>query len=1036
MSILIIHLSDIHLKSESNVNIIMERVEKISGAVQRKVAGADTCFIVISGDVAFSGTPDQYEIATELIIRLKKALASSSPNLDLHVIVIPGNHDCDFENESEMRSFIFESGGLRNVESINKGVVNELTAVQGAFFQFASQVENEVPNNNINEGLSRLYYERHFTVNENCITFQCFNVAWMSQLHEPQGQMIFPIHLVEGNDNDSDIVVSIFHHPERWLESINSRSFREYIERTSDIIITGHEHYYDRYTKHTRLGTVNEYVEGAALQDSENPRVSGFNVIEIDLGAKKMQVVTYTWTKNIYKATEQGEWKTFERNLSLRSKGFNNNHKFNKWLLETGTPFSHRSQHALTLPDIFIYPDLDTLPLDKKRGETGFDLDIPTERVVSFVIEHPLLIVTGADQSGKTSMAKMLYREFLDRGLVPVIVNGANIKSTAREDIIKVVDREFTTQYDRSLIGGYQQLAQHQKVLMIDDFDHTSIKVREGHNLIIESIRKHYDRIIIFVGDLFQLAELAQGTDEESAFNAFRQVEIKEFGNQLRNRLISKWVMFDQDFTVDEASLEHQIQDYANKASTLLLRKTVPAYPVIILSMLQMFDLNQEVAADKGEFGYFYEAYIMQKLVQCKTPALAMSTIDGYITELAYQLFLNKSRIISLSELTDFTEKYRQKYSINVPQETMLKVLESAEILRQDGDGTYGFKHKFIYYYFVAKYIKGNIYKESEKRNLRRQVFEMSRRVYIEDFYFILMFLVYLTNDEKVIEQLLDNGKSFYEDYDPCDLDDHVRHINSLSADLPPLLLDDGDAKEHRDKYERERDHNEGLVRINKQDDVGNLDEERQLDEIMRLNVAFRTLQIMGQVLRNFPGVLTGEVKRNLAHESYLLGLRILKYMLVIIESDTEYFREFVTELIREFDNIKDPEELDKKTTRLMFQLQAGLGYSVIKKISQAVGSKHLKETYREVLTANNQISMQLIDTAIKLDHFISFPKKEVEGLQQLVEKNPFTYSILRRMVRDRFYLFSENWKLRQSICDLLEIRVNNPKMIESKNKR
>ncbi len=76
----------------------------------------------------------------------------------------------------------------------------------------------------------------------------------------------------------------------------------------------------------------------------------------------------------------------------------------------------------------------------------------------------------------------------------------------------------------------------------------------------------------------------------------------------------------------------------------------------------------------------------------------------------------------------------------------MLVVLEEAEILRRDGDGLYRFKHKFIYYYFVAKYIKGNLYKESEKVELRRQVSEMARRIYVEDFYFILMFLVYLTN--------------------------------------------------------------------------------------------------------------------------------------------------------------------------------------------------------------------------------------------------------------------------------------------------
>lgn len=168
---------------------------------------------MVSGDVAFSGLPDEYKLATEFITRLKKSLASSNPNVEIFVIVIPGNHDCDFRDESEMRRFIFESGGLRNVEGINEAVVRELTSAQNAFFQFSSQIESKSLTNNdepINVGMERLYYERHFSVAGYRITFQCFNAAWMSQLHEPQGQMVFPIHLVKSSETDSDLVIKAF----------------------------------------------------------------------------------------------------------------------------------------------------------------------------------------------------------------------------------------------------------------------------------------------------------------------------------------------------------------------------------------------------------------------------------------------------------------------------------------------------------------------------------------------------------------------------------------------------------------------------------------------------------------------------------------------------------------------------------------------------------------------------------------------------------------------------------------------------------
>ncbi len=644
MRILLLHLSDIHFQGDARSNKVLEHIEHISGVVERGAADSLACFIVISGDIAFSGKPQEYEIALDFITKLTKSIGDSHPALKVHVVAVPGNHDCDFAQESEMRKFVFKSGGLRNAEDINEAVVKELTAIQDSFFRFESTMGNEPEDKGVSySGLDRLYYERPFIVDGTYITFQCFNAAWMSQIPEPQGQMVYPLHLVKSGEKESDLVISVFHHPDRWLESNNSRPFREYVEQTSDVVMTGHEHSSDRFTKHNRLGAVSEYIEGGALQNPDNARASGFNLIELDLTSKKKKVISYELAKNSYKTDGRTEWKTFERNVSLRSKGFINNESFANWLIETGTPYSHRSQHALTLPDLFIFPDLDAVPLDKKQGEDELELEIPTERVVSFAIEHVLLLVTGADQAGKTSMAKMLYRELLDRGSVPVIVDGASIKSTNSDDLLKLVDRQVAAQYDNSVLARFEQLKPERKVLIIDDFDHTSIRSREGHNLIIDSLRRHYERIIIFVGDLFQLAELTQVSDEESAFNAFSHVEIKEFGHQLRNRLITKWVTFDRDFTVDETNLEHQIQEYAHKVSTLLLRKTVPAYPVIVLSMLQMFDLNQEVAADKGEFGYFYEAFIMQKMAKCKQPSIAMSTTDGYITERLIDCLLQRA---------------------------------------------------------------------------------------------------------------------------------------------------------------------------------------------------------------------------------------------------------------------------------------------------------------------------------------------------------------------------------------------------------
>jgi GTPase SAR1 family protein len=1034
MNILILHLSDIHFYTDRRKNKVLERANSIAAAVQRSAAGATACFIVISGDIAFSGEAAQYEQAAEFIKGLKGALAAAAPSLAVHVVVVPGNHDCNFSTQSGTRAFILDNIGLKEAETVNIDIVREMTSVQQGFFEFESSVQGP-DTEGVLEGVSRLFYVRRFDLGGYKISFHCMNLAWMSRMHEPQGQLIFPLQLVEWEEEEADLTVTVFHHPDRWLESSNSRPFREHIEHTSNLILTGHEHAADRATKRNRAGAVNEYVEGAVLQDSYDSWNSGFNLIAIDRLAKAVQVTTYILTRDGYRSEGASEWRPFEQTLQLRARRFVNNAQFAHTLAEPGLPLSHRSQQTLTLADIFIYPDLDGLPLDKKRDDGGIDLIIPGERVPTFVMENPLLIITGADQAGKTALSKMLYTNLLSRGQVPVLISGADLKSTKDNDLLKLLDRQFIRQYDEEQLKRYQQLARERRTLIVDDFDHTGIKSRDGHSAIINAMRWHFDRIIILASDLFQFAELAQVSETESALNLFRQVQIREMSNQLRYRLITKWVLFDRDPAISDQLIEHEIDDYANKMSTLVMRKTVPAYPIILLSMLQMFDLNQEVA-DKGEFGYFYESYIMQKLRQNRIHSIEMGTIVNFASHLAYRLFINKSRTINDAELTEFTRQYCKQFSMNFSQDNMLGVLERAEVLRRDVEQLYRFKHRFVYYYFVAKYFHLNMYREAAKNKLRKQINEMAGRIHVDDFYYILLFLVYLTNDEKIIARLGDNGTSFYAEHDPCDLDTHVQHINNVGGTLPPLSLDGTDARSNRDEYERRRDESEALQGRGLTDEAGDLADQQQLDELMKLNVAFRTLQIMGSVLRNFPGALQGDVKKKLALGSYRLGLRILKFILVIIEENAEYFKEVVAGLVKDTYQITDPEQLEKRTTGLMFELQASLGYGMVKKISQAVGSRHLKETYREVLTEDNTISVRTVDTAIKLDHFTNFPATEVIELHKDMKENHFALAILRTLVRDRFYLFTEERKLRQSICDQLGIQLNDPKMIEGKMKR
>lgn len=93
MKIALLHLSDIHLNNRKCIN--NENIKRIAVTLysERKV---DRVLILISGDIAFSGSSYEYTAAKyligTLISEIKKIFQWKSKN-KIVVICVPGNHD-------------------------------------------------------------------------------------------------------------------------------------------------------------------------------------------------------------------------------------------------------------------------------------------------------------------------------------------------------------------------------------------------------------------------------------------------------------------------------------------------------------------------------------------------------------------------------------------------------------------------------------------------------------------------------------------------------------------------------------------------------------------------------------------------------------------------------------------------------------------------------------------------------------------------------------------------------------------------------
>jgi hypothetical protein len=247
----------------------------------------------------------------------------------------------------------------------------------------------------------------------------------------------------------------------------------------------------------------------------------------------------------------------------------------------------------------------------------------------------------------------------------------------------------------------------------------------------------------------------------------------------------------------------------------------------------------------------------------------------------------------------------------------------------------------------------------------------------------------------------------------------------------------DDNIEAHREEYYKKADASEetGGVRITLDAKVTYSE---QLSDIHKANIAFKTLQVLGQILRSSAQVMEGDLKLEIATECYLLGLRTLRALLRLVEDNVDDLRLYFSALIKERAAFLDEEyeiteeKLLKWTDEGVIWLTQGCAFAVIKKISYAVGHHSLGETYERILESHGKnLGIAMSDLCVKLDHFYTVPEYEINIIRDRVVRNRFSYSVLRSIVIDHLYLRRIDVRVQQKLGSMFDIEnVTKPKLL------
>ena len=115
MELIITQLTDIHIKQESDLDILLQRTNSIVGAIFEVVRNVKETMLLIcvTGDIAFSGTEEQYILAEIFFDDIYEKILNRNHDIYIQFAFVPGNHDCDFKSkENKGRTTVIKSNEI------------------------------------------------------------------------------------------------------------------------------------------------------------------------------------------------------------------------------------------------------------------------------------------------------------------------------------------------------------------------------------------------------------------------------------------------------------------------------------------------------------------------------------------------------------------------------------------------------------------------------------------------------------------------------------------------------------------------------------------------------------------------------------------------------------------------------------------------------------------------------------------------------------------------------------------------------------
>jgi predicted phosphodiesterase len=281
-----LHLSDLHIRAGDQYDQDVALSSLLADLVAQVEQHQGFDLIFVTGDVAFSGQPEEYEIAGKFFRDLSSATAVPIDR----IYCVPGNHDVDRSRLTSFRTQSARSLCSREVVSQIIGNSKETELFTDRLVPYHDFLRSTFPWAKP-LALSSLSYTQTISVNGVRLAVLGLNSAWLAGSTDDKGRLVVGERQVRDaldKAGSPDFIVALVHHPFSWLAEFDESDVRGLLEARCDFLLYGHVH---------ELGVVNvsspdnetfHFAAGATYQGRRE--LLSYNFVSLDLEQGKVRV--------------------------------------------------------------------------------------------------------------------------------------------------------------------------------------------------------------------------------------------------------------------------------------------------------------------------------------------------------------------------------------------------------------------------------------------------------------------------------------------------------------------------------------------------------------------------------------------------------------------------------------------------------------------------------------------------------------------------------------------------------------------------